>query len=72
MTSGSQVLMPGNTITDFVVLDDFLYGEPPLAQVPEPTTLWLLVMGLFALGAFRLRAAVPANRQRFAGVSSQR
>lgn len=64
VTSGNQVLAAGEIPgQDLVVLDDFIYGEPRIAQqIPEPTTLLLLAMGLFALGAFRLRAAVPANR----------
>ncbi len=63
ITSGNQVLAPGNTTEDLVVLDDFIYGEPRIAQqVPEPGTLLLLAMGLFALGAFRLRAPVPSFR----------
>jgi hypothetical protein len=70
VTSGNQVLAPGNT--DVSVVDDFLYGEPRLAQVPEPATLLLLAMGLVALAAFWLRAAVPANRQRSVDVSPQR
>jgi len=63
ITSGNQVLAGGNTTEDLVALDDFIYGEPRIAQqVPEPVTLLLLAMGLFALGAFRLRPTAPANR----------
>ncbi len=63
ITSGNQVLAAGNTAEDLVALDDFIYGEPRIAQqIPEPATLLLLAMGLIAIGGFRLRAAVPANR----------
>jgi hypothetical protein len=34
ITSGNQVLSPGNTASDLVVMDDFIYGEP---RVPSPT-----------------------------------
>ena len=46
LTSGSQVLAPGNTLTDSVVMDDFIYGEPIAAAVPEPSSL-----AIFGIGA---------------------
>lgn len=53
---GNQALSAGNTNGDFVVLDDFIYGEPRLApaQVSEPTTLALFGIALAGL-AFRRR-----------------
>ena len=48
ITSGSQVLGSVGT-GDTVVMDDFIYGEP-IAVVPEPTTLALLVAGLGVVG----------------------
>ena len=51
ITSGNQVLAPGNTSNDLVVMDDFIFGEPVAAQIPEPSTLLLLLLGLaVALG----------------------
>ena len=38
ITSGNQVLAPGNTAEDLVVMDDFIYGEPR-AVPPPPLTL---------------------------------
>ncbi len=62
ITSGNQILAAGNTTEDLVALDDFIYGEPRIAQqIPEPATLLLLALSLFTLGAFRLRAAVPVS-----------
>jgi len=57
ITSGNQVLAPGNALTDLVVMDDFIYGEPiaAAAAVPEPGTLVLAVTGLAALVAARAR-----------------
>ncbi|MEJ7669269.1 MAG: PEP-CTERM sorting domain-containing protein [Casimicrobiaceae bacterium] len=60
--SSNQVLAAGHTTEDLVALDDFIYGEPRIAQqIPEPATLLLVALSLFALGAFRLRAAVPVS-----------
>lgn len=50
ITSGNQILAPGNTQTDLVVMDDFIYGEP-LVPVPEPETYALLLAGLGVLAA---------------------
>ena len=47
ITSGNQVLSAGDTANDLVAMDDFIYGEP-VHRVPEPTTLWLLVVGALA------------------------
>jgi len=57
ITSGSQVLTPGNLNLDLAVMDDFIYGEPvaAAAAVPEPGTLVLAVTGLAALVAARTR-----------------
>lgn len=40
ITSGNQVLAPGNTVEDLVVMDDFIFGEPQ--AVPEPATVIVL------------------------------
>lgn len=54
ITSGNQVLAPGNTAIDSVVMDDFIYSEPRAlaAVVPEPGSVALLGVGLaaFAIG----------------------
>lgn len=53
ITSGNQALSPGNTASDLVVMDDFVYGEPTLASVPEAghsiILLTLSLLGLFAV-----------------------
>lgn len=53
ITSGNQVLAPGNTLSDLVVMDDFIYGEPTITAVPEPGSLTLLTLGI--AGAWRAR-----------------
>ncbi|MBL0161140.1 MAG: PEP-CTERM sorting domain-containing protein [Bryobacterales bacterium] len=58
ITTADNVLISNglraNEITDFVVMDDFLYATPQSA-VPEPGTAWLLGIGLAAGGVARLR-----------------
>lgn len=44
ITSGNQVLAPGNTLSDLVVMDDFIYGEP--RRVAEPATIGLILLGM--------------------------
>jgi hypothetical protein len=55
ITSGNQVLAPGNTSTDLTVMDDFIYAEP----VPEPATGLLALMGIAAAGFARYVASRP-------------
>jgi hypothetical protein len=54
ITSGNQILAPGNTLQDLVVMDDFIYGEPQ--AVPEPATM--AVLGLGALAIIRRKRKV--------------
>jgi hypothetical protein len=62
ITSGNQVLAAGNTATDLVVMDDFIYGEPvaagagggPGGQVPLPPAL---IAGVLLGGPVAWRAA---------------
>jgi PEP-CTERM motif-containing protein len=55
VTSGNQVLSSGPTTGDVTVLDDFIYGEPRLAQaqVSEPGALVLFAIALAAFGFSR-------------------
>jgi hypothetical protein len=53
ITAGNQVLLPGNTLTDLAVMDDFIYGEPIARVVPEPASLLLLSAGLLAIARRR-------------------
>ena len=57
ITSGNQILALGNTADDLVVMDDFIFGEPVAAQVPEPGTLLLLLSGVAAT-VFRRRSTL--------------
>ena len=55
VTNGTQVLAPGNTTPDLVVMDDFIFGEP----VPEPST-WVMIGGglLMLIGLRRAHRAL--------------
>ena len=57
IVSGNQILSPGNTLSDLVVMDDFIYGEPIAAAtaVPEPATGLLICAGLGLAGWYRRR-----------------
>lgn len=62
ITTGTAALGPDEALpgTDVVALDDFIYGEPQAAVIPEPAT-WLLLgsglAGLAGLTAVRRRRA---------------
>ncbi len=62
ITSGDQILAAGNINPDLVVMDDFIYGEPVLAHIPEPSTLMLLLLGFAAAGGSRHLRLVAGNR----------
>lgn len=55
ITSGNAALATGvlDGTRDLVVMDDFIYGEPMVAVVPEPATLGLFATGLVMLAAVR-------------------
>jgi hypothetical protein len=55
ITSGNQILASGNTSNDLVVMDDFIFGEPMVNSVPEPSSLTLMLVALMLAGALRLR-----------------
>jgi hypothetical protein len=60
ITSGNQVLAPGNLANDLVVMDDFIFGEPtaPVVRTPDVgSSGGLLALGLGALLFARHRAA---------------
>jgi hypothetical protein len=66
ITSGNQVLSPTNTLTDLVVMDDFIYGEPQAATaaVPLPAAAWggmLLLGGLVGRRIASRRPSSPAR-----------
>ncbi|MGE5525290.1 MAG: PEP-CTERM sorting domain-containing protein [Rhodospirillaceae bacterium] len=54
ITSGSSALGPIEAgQIDLVVMDDFIYGEPIAAAIPEPGTIALLGTGILALATRR-------------------
>jgi hypothetical protein len=55
ITSGDQVLAAGNLALDVVVMDDFIYGEPQAAAVPEPLSVWIVGSGIALLALARSR-----------------
>lgn len=58
ITSGNQVL-GGVEIGDLVVMDDFIFGEPSVAAVPEPASAWLALAGLsVVVGLARRRRGI--------------
>lgn len=62
ITSGNLALAAGNIDSDtddVVAMDDFIFGEPVLARVPEPSTLLLLLVGVAATGL--RRRSTPAR-----------
>ena len=64
ITSGNQILAFGNTATDTVVMDDFIYGEPVQARASVPdsgATLALLGIALAGLGLAARKLGQPSN-----------
>jgi PEP-CTERM motif-containing protein len=60
ITSGNQILAPGNVSQDLVVMDDFIYGEP--SAIPEPATGLLIAIGLGGLYRARRRRSNSSAR----------
>jgi len=51
IANGNAALGPGEGPSiNLVAMDDFVYGEPVGLPVPEPSTMMLLLGGLFSLG----------------------
>ena len=66
IVNGNFMLGPGipdlnGNPFDLVVMDDFLYGEPFRAPVPEPASWALMIAGFGLLGARFRRAMRPAR-----------
>ena len=64
ITSGNQILAFGNTATDTVVMDDFIYGEPVQARASvsdSGATLALLGIALVGLGLAARKPGQPSN-----------
>jgi hypothetical protein len=58
IVSGNQILATGNNMTDLVVMDDFIYGEPiaiTAPAAPEPATTLLMTVGFGLAGWYRRR-----------------
>jgi hypothetical protein len=60
ITSGNQVLAPGNTADDLVVMDDFIYGEPR-AVPPPPLTLKMSARGTQSPQGLSVKATCSNN-----------
>ncbi|MEP6779202.1 MAG: PEP-CTERM sorting domain-containing protein [Gemmatimonadaceae bacterium] len=62
ITTGNQILTSVANTGDAVAMDDFIYAEPVASTVPEPATVVLLAVGMFAVGMTAKRRARKLSR----------
>jgi hypothetical protein len=64
ITSGTQILAPGNTQTDLVVMDDWIFGEPIAVVAPSTPDAGstTLLLGLALLALFFVQRKLRAKR----------